>query len=346
MNPSPPPEAPPDFWPGSLWHALERDAAGRHRITDDFLRGWLERPELTPPEEAGPRERALHAALLAQPRRPITPVSLLALEDPDARENWELFAAFRDHLLAYATLEEAYLALFTGGPVRLPAAFLDGLAWALLRGMLDGCRDPFRARAAECLFRPQRATVVEGTVLLADAATVERMARTGGLGSLGELLRRAQVPLAPVELEVLRPDNAATYWTRSERFDLVLDLGFGREGLDALCRVLEAWIEHLLGVATRIQPVQRIRDERWSWHVGLDAEASGILNALWAGEEVEEQRLARLAALFRLEFRDPSVVLPALRGRPVYLALASDPTGRVRFKPQNLLVNLPLAAAG
>jgi hypothetical protein len=346
MSPSPPPEAPPDFWPGSLWHALERDAAGRHRITDDFLRGWLERPELTPPEEAGPRERALHAALLAQPRRPITPVSLLALEDPDARENWELFAAFRDHLLAYATLEEAYLALFTGGPVRLPAAFLDGLAWALLRGMLDGCRDPFRARAAECLFRPQRATVVEGTVLLADAATVERMARTGGLGTLGELLRQAQVPLAPVELEVLRPDNAATYWTRSERFDLVLDLGFGREGLDALCRVLEAWIEHLLGVATRIQPVQRIRDERWSWHVGLDAEASGILNALWAGEEVEEQRLARLAALFRLEFRDPSVVLPALRGRPVYLALASDPTGRVRFKPQNLLVNLPLAAAG
>ena len=346
MSPSPPPEAPPDFWPGSLWHALERDAAGRHRITDDFLRGWLERAELTPPEEAGPRERALHAALLAQPRRPITPVSLLALEDPDARENWELFAAFRDHLLAYATLEEAYLALFTGGPVRLPAAFLDGLAWALLRGMLDGCRDPFRARAAECLFRPQRATVVEGTVLLADAATVERMARTGGLGTLGELLRQAQVPLAPVELEVLRPDNAATYWTRSERFDLVLDLGFGREGLDALCRVLEAWVAQLLDVAVRIEPVMRIRDERWSWHVGLDAEATAILNALWAGEEVEEQRLARLAALFRLEFRDPSVVLPALRGRPVYLALASDPTGRVRFKPQNLLVNLPLAAAG
>jgi hypothetical protein len=346
MSAIPPAEPPPDFWPGSLWHTLERDTEGRHRVGDAFLRGWLGRPELTPPEEAGPRERALHAALLARPRRPITPVSLLAIEDPDARENWALFAAFRDHLLAYPTLEEAYLALFTGGPVRLPPAFLDGLAWALLRGILDGCRDPFRARAAECFFRPQRATVVEGTVLLADAATVEQMARTGGLGTLGELLRKAQVPLAPVELEVLRPDNAASYWTRSERFDLVLDLGFGREGLDALCRVLEAWIEHLLGVATRIQPVQRIRDERWSWHVGLDAEATAILNALWAGEEVEEERLARLAALFRLEFRDPSVVLPALRGRPVYLALASDPTARVRFKPQNLLVNLPLAAAG
>lgn len=335
-----------DFWPGSLWHRLERDAAGRHRITDDFLRGWLERPELTPPAEAGPRERALHAALLARPRRPITPVSLLALEDPDARENWELFAAFRDHLLAYATLEEAYLALFTSGPVRLPPVFLDGLAWALLRGILDGCRDPFRARAAECLFRPQRVTMVEGTVLLADAETVERQARTGGLGSLGELLRRAQIPLAPVELEVLRPDNAATYWTRGERFDLVLDLGFGREGLDSLARVLEAWVAQLLDVAVRIEPVMRIRDERWSWHVGLDAEATAILNALWEGLEVEEERLARLLALFRLEFRDPSVVREPLRGRPVYLALASDPAGRVRCKPQNLLVNLPLGEVG
>lgn len=335
-----------DFWPGSLWRTLERDTSGRHRITDDFLRGWLERPELVPPEEAGPAERALHAALVAHPRRPITPVSLLALEDPDARENWELFAAFRDHLLRYATLEEAYLALFTSGPVRLPPVFADGLAWALLRGILERHRDPFRARAAECLFRPQRATVVEGTVLLADAETVERQARTGGLGSLGELLRRAQMPLAPVELEVLSPANAAGYWARSERFDLVLDLGFGREGLDALARVLEAWVAQLLDVAVRIEPVMRIRDERWSWHVGLDAEATAILNALWEGEEVDEGRLARLLALFRLEFRDPSVVREPLRGRPVYLGLASDPSGRVRFKPQNLLVNLPLGEVG
>ncbi|BCX17912.1 MAG: hypothetical protein KatS3mg117_1594 [Geminicoccaceae bacterium] len=335
-----------DFWPGSLWRTLERDAAGRHRITDDFLRGWLGRPELVPPEEAGPAERALHAALVARPRRPITPVSLLALEDPDARENWELFAAFRDHLLRYATLEEAYLALFTSGPVRLPPVFADGLAWALLRGILERHRDPFRARAAECLFRPQRATVVEGTVLLADAETVERQARTGGLGSLGELLRRAQMPLAPVELEVLSPANAAGYWARSERFDLVLDLGFGREGLDALARVLEAWVAQLLDVAVRIEPVMRIRDERWSWHVGLDAEATAILNALWEGEEVDEGRLARLLALFRLEFRNPSVVREPLRGRPVYLGLASDPSGRVRFKPQNLLVNLPLGEVG
>jgi|DewCreStandDraft_4_1066084.scaffolds.fasta_scaffold00812_60 hypothetical protein len=345
-EPIDPTGAAPDFWRASLWHTLERDAAGRHRPTDAFLRGWLERPELVPPEEAGPAERALHGALLRNPRRPITPVSLLALEDRDARENWELFAAFRDHLLAYPSLEDAYLALFAEGRVRLPPPFLDGLVQAILRGILEENRDPFRARAAECFFRPQRASVVEGTVFLADEATVEHQARTGGLGRLGELLVQAQVPLPRVELEILSLENARNYWARADRFDLVLDLGFGREGLDALARVLEAWIHHMLDVPLRIEPVARIRDERWSWHVGLDAEASAILNALWAGETLDEERSARLLALFRLEFREPSLVLPALRGRPVYLGLASEASGRVRLKPQNLLVNLPLAAAG
>ncbi len=335
-----------DFWQASLWQRLERDADGRHRVTEAYLRGWLERPELLPPPEAGPAERALHAALLREPRRPITPVALLALEDADARENWELFARFRDHLLAHPTLEDAYLALFVDDRVRLPAFFADALAQTILRGILDERRDPFRCRAAECLFRAQLATVREGAVLLADAETVARERRTGGLGELGALLREAGAALRPVELEVLRPENAASYWLRAERFDLVLDLSFGREGLDALARVLEAWVHHLLGVRVAIQPVSRIRDERWSWHVGLDAEASALLDALWAGEEPPEERLARLLALFRLEFRDPSAVHPDLRGKPVYLGLASEPSGRVRLKPQNLLVNLPLAEAG
>ena len=37
-------------------------------------------------------------------------------------------------------------------------------------------------------------------------------------------------------------------------------------------------------------------------------------------------------------------MLPAIAGRPVYLALAMDQEQQVRLKPQNLLVNLPLAA--
>jgi hypothetical protein len=38
-------------------------------------------------------------------------------------------------------------------------------------------------------------------------------------------------------------------------------------------------------------------------------------------------------------------VLPDVRGRPVYLGLAMSAEQRVRLKPQNLLVNLPLARA-
>jgi hypothetical protein len=34
---------------------------------------------------------------------------------------------------------------------------------------------------------------------------------------------------------------------------------------------------------------------------------------------------------------------PAIAGRPVWLAMAMDADGRLKLKPQNLLLNLPLA---
>ena len=89
--------------------------------------------------------------------------------------------------------------------------------------------------------------------------------------------------------------------------------------------------------------LQQIRDERWVWHVGLDAEGSALLNDLYTGEEVDEARMARLLSLFRLEFLEPRVMRRDVAGRPVYLALAMSEESRLRLKPQNLLVNLPLA---
>ena len=108
--------------------------------------------------------------------------------------------------------------------------------------------------------------------------------------------------------------------------------------------MLEAWIGHFLDIGVNIQPVQTIRDERWVWHVGLDVEGSAILNDLYHDEEVDEERLRRILALFRLEFKDTSVMLPAISGRPLYLAMAMTEDNILRLKPQNLLVNLPLAA--
>ena len=181
-------------------------------------------------------------------------------------------------------------------------------------------------------------------MLLADADTVSLHARTGGLGSLGKLLVEAQAPLRAVELDVLGEADAERYFARSDRFDTVLDVSFTRPGLDALCRVLEVWTAHFLGVTVGIQPLQTVRDPHWRWHLGLDAEASRLLDALYAGEELDEERQARLLSLFRLEIRDLDLVRADLRGRPVYLGVAQTPTRELCIKPQNILLNLPLTA--
>ncbi len=333
------------LWRQYGFHLLARDARGRLRVSDDYLRSWLARPELAPVEESCAAERRLHAAALADPRLPITPVTLLRLRDRDARENWEVFVRFRDHLLAVETIEDAYLGLFLGDPVPLPAMFADHLCALVLANMLADSTDAFRLRAAELFFRPQKVAIRDGNLLLGDEEVVEALANTGGFGDLGALVRQAAGSLRTAELEVLDDHNADAYLARIDRHEFVLDLTFGRSGLDALCRLLESWLAHFFDIAVEIQPVARVRDERWRWHIGLDAEATAILNALYRGEEVEEERLARLLALFRLEFRDPNLVIPDMRGRPVYLALAADTTGRLRMKPQNLLVNLPLLEA-
>jgi hypothetical protein len=78
--------------------------------------------------------------------------------------------------------------------------------------------------------------------------------------------------------------------------------------------------------------------------VGLDVDASAILDALYRGEAVAPADLERLALLFRLEFRDAADATPKLAGRPVYLGLACRPDRTLKLKPQNLLANLPLAA--
>ena len=111
-----------------------------------------------------------------------------------------------------------------------------------------------------------------------------------GVVLAGEAERLAGERLA-AHLDVLDEANAALYWRRSDRFDTVLDIGFTRPGLDALCRVLEAWIGHFFRVEVRIQPVEKISDDKWIWHVGLDAEGNRLLNDLYNGAEVEEARM-------------------------------------------------------
>jgi hypothetical protein len=107
--------------------------------------------------------------------------------------------------------------------------------------------------------------------------------------------------------------------------------------------VLQKWIAHFLGVIVTIHPQREIDDERWVWHVGLDAEASALLNDLYNRAEVDDERMRRLLCLFELRFANPADMRPQIAGRPVYLAMAMDANARLKLKPQNLLLNLPLA---
>ncbi len=178
--------------------------------------------------------------------------------------------------------------------------------------------------------------------MLADDEAVEMYAKTGGLGGIGQLLAQSATPMRRVELDVLDEDNAAIYWERSDRFDTVVDFRFAQPALDAFARVLEAWVRHFLAVAVRVQPLQRIDDEQWRWHIGLDAEATRILNGLYRGDEQVLEDQARLIALFRLDIEDQETVAEVVRGRPVYLGMAMTGDSKLQMKPQNLIVNLPL----
>ena len=172
---------------------------------------------------------------------------------------------------------------------------------------------------------------------------VEQYATTGGFGSLGALLAQNKTPARTVDLDVLDDTNASMYWERDERFDLAVSLNRGRPALEALCRVLEKWIAHFHGVVVTIVPQREIDDRHWVWHVGLDAEASALLNDLYNRADVDHDRMGRLLCLFELTFADAGAMRAELAGRPVYLAMAMDKEQRLKLKPQNLLLNLPLA---
>lgn len=331
-----------DFWLSSGYHLLDPQAGGRLGVTPEFIAAYLSRPEMMPPPEACAAERRLHAALLEAPDRPVSDAECAALADPDAAENFRIFLRYRDHLQRSGSVEAAYVALFQKAAPPLPAMFIDHLAAVILRGMLEGSGDAFRARAAELFFRLQKCTTQNGAILLADEETVEGLSRTGGFGALGSLVAQAGTPLRSVEMDILSRENADAYWARSDRHDMVLDFTFTRPGQDAFARVVEGWVARLLGADVEVQPVQTIRDERWVWHVGLDAGATEIMNALYEGRDPGGERLADILALFRMDFRDPSLMLPRVAGRPVYLGLARDGAGNLRMKPQNLIANLPL----
>ena len=349
-----------DFWPSSGLADLQPGPRGWLAPTDAWLRRFLALPELALQPESCRAESALHALLERAPTSPVTASQIDAIQDLDVQTNYRHFLAFRDALRAAGSLEAYYLALIRSGHIDVPPLFIDLVVQALVHHLVQDSTDAFEVRAAELMFRPQRVSLHEGQTLCADAKQADLMVETAGFGDLGRLLVQNKAPLKAARLAVLNADNSAAYWQEAERHAFALDLtheattevGRGlllttrrsHSGLAALARVLERWVLHFLGVAVRITPQQKIADPAWRWHVGLDAQASALLNDLYEEREVEPDRLARLLGLFKLEFANPREMRADVAGKPVYLGLAMNPEQVLRLKPQNLLLNLPLAA--
>jgi hypothetical protein len=325
--------AAPDFWLSSGHHLLDRNADAKLTLTDEFLKVYLARPELVPPPDACSAEQGLYRALLDDPRRSVSTGEIDAIADADARENWRQMIAFRDHLLAHSTIEAAYLSLVRKG-TRVPLLFLDQLAQVILRNMLDQVEDAYLLRAAEMFFRPQRLTTHEGSLIAADEEHV-------GAAAASPLVAMLGLPLTS-NLDVLNDDNVASYFERSDRFDMALDLSAGRRGLAALGEVIDRWVKHLLAVEVTVEPLTEAGDVALSWYVGLDAEATRIGDALWKAGALNANERASIVALYRLTFPDPRIVLDRLADEPVYLILAMAGDGALRMKPQNLIIGLPI----
>jgi hypothetical protein len=324
-----------DFWLSSGHHLLDRDEHGRLRVTDEFLKLYLARPELAPPPDACVAERNLHAALLSDPRRPVAEADIEGVTDADARENWRYMIALRDRFVAHRTLEATYAALIHDR-VNIPLIFVDQLAQLLLRNALDQCDDVYVLRAAELFYRSQRLTVHDGSLLAADQEHLET--HGAGPSPLAEMLGLPQEP----DIEVLSDANSHSYWARSDCFDLALDLTAGRRGLTALSIVIVRWVKHMLDVDVVVEPLNELRDVTLSWYVGLDAHGTKIGDALWHGAEIDEATRNTVVGLFRLTFCDSRVVIDRMVGESVYLILAMARDRVLRVKPQNLLTGLPV----
>jgi hypothetical protein len=228
--------------------------------------------------------------------------------------------------------------------------------------VLSDEQDAWVWRAAELLFRRQRITVESGRVLSGDSDTLDSLQATGGLGEMGRLLIEGGAPLKAVDVKVLHKDNTERYFAQREglgRFAFLLDMTHeiqnelphglilsmvnARSGLKALSVVLARWVQHFLGVSVQIEPVQKVDDPAWRWHVGLDVTATALLNDLYEGHELDNQRQQQLVSLFKLRFENPQDMRADVQGKPVYLGLAMNAQGLLKLKPQNLLLNLPLA---
>ena len=216
------------------------------------------------------------------------------IKDKDVIFNYEVILRFRAFLSHYPTLDAAYFAIARGKAINFPPLFVDQMVQIILRNILHDCSYALQVRASELFFRTQVVTIAEDEIMVADEATVELQVEQKNPN-------RSDPKQLEVEIDILRESTADNYWERSDKFDTSIDLAYTKPGLDALARVIEKWIFHFLSIEASVKPMQKIEDEKWSWHLGLETDSNSILNDLYHGSDVSEERLKQILCLFQLE---------------------------------------------
>lgn len=288
---------------------------------DIFLRDLLASPQLALVAESCASEVNLHKALQASPLQKISDTELATIADPDARENYAFYLRLQTELLAAGSLEAYYLQLIRSAAVTVPQDVMDALVENITLRMMDATTNPtvdkniaVQYAAAEWLYKRQAVHLEDGRVM-------------------------HDVPRD----SVTEPLDLSHGMANELSHGLIFRLSNANSGLKALSQVLEKWVAHMLQVEVTIKHVAKVDDPAWRWHIGLEATSTGVLNDLYLGKDVSEERLKSLISLFKLEFKNASHVQADMAGKPVYLGLAMDANGRVKIKPQNLLLNLPIA---
>jgi hypothetical protein len=288
---------------------------------DIFLRDLLASPQLALVAESCASEANLHKALQASPLQKVSDAELTALADADARDNYAFYLRLQTELLAAGSLEAYYLQLVRSAAVTVPQDVMDALIENITLRMMDATTNPtvdkniaVQYAAAEWLYKRQAVHLEDGRVM-------------------------HDVPRD----SVTEPLDLSHGMANELSHGLIFRLSNANSGLKAMSQVLEKWIAHMLKIEVSIRHVAKVDDPAWRWHIGLEATSTGLLNDLYTGADVSEDRLKSLVSLFKLEFKNASDMRIDVAGKPVYLGLAMDANGHVKIKPQNLLLNLPIA---
>ena len=286
----------------------------------NFLWALLASPQLALVPESCAFEVNLHKALQASPLQKISDAELAQIADSDARDNYAFYQRVQTELVAAGSLKAYYWQLIKSEVVTVPPEVLDLLVEHIALPMMDETTNPVTDKnsavqyaAAEWLYKRQAVHLEDGRVI-------------------------HDVPKDSVS----EPLDLSHGMANELSHGLIFRLSNANSGLKALSQVLEKWIAHMLQVEVTIKHVAKVDDPAWRWHIGLEATSTGVLNDLYLGNDVPEDRLKLLVSLFKLEFKNRSQMQDDVAGKPVYLGLAMDAEAQVKIKPQNLLLNLPV----